>query len=426
MSIVPLRALIFLVALQLGISLGFMNYFCRTFGFGRSLLLLHLSIVAGLVTLTTLGPGFLLLVRPVRAWRLTRFVLALIPAAAFVALMALYVADFAATALWEDTINYRLVSQHLLRWDVVYAGPLSLSPWVYVALVGGAACIVVTFLALSGATMQGLAELLVPGRPWSLFRDRRRAVKSGVILALACLGYAGYILVLAHGLPSGGIASAEPILSFFCATNTLGHAATGAFLRQGARITELEQQARHVRAHYPAGQAFDRKNVVIIIVDSLRADRMQIYGYERPTTPFLAELLESGRLRKVEFAEHPDLEAARKPDPRERQDLRLAPRSGVRDLPDPVGKPRLVRTEGGIRHGPHALSRGRVFASVCLRRRSRPLRGARAGADLSRNSGVLLFPPHVGSSLGDEARALSAIQPLPGEARLAGGLQRRI
>ena len=40
----------------------------------------------------------------------------------------------------------------------------------------------------------------------------------------------------------------------------------------------------------------------IIIVDSLRADRMQVYGYARPTTPFLSRLVQSGRMKRVEAA----------------------------------------------------------------------------------------------------------------------------
>jgi glucan phosphoethanolaminetransferase (alkaline phosphatase superfamily) len=58
-----------------------------------------------------------------------------------------------------------------------------------------------------------------------------------------------------------------------------------------------------LRAAYPREvPGADRKHVVLIIVDSLRADRMQAYGYGRPTTPFLAELVERGRMKKVDAA----------------------------------------------------------------------------------------------------------------------------
>jgi glucan phosphoethanolaminetransferase (alkaline phosphatase superfamily) len=55
-----------------------------------------------------------------------------------------------------------------------------------------------------------------------------------------------------------------------------------------------------LRASYPHPvPGARRKNVVLIIVDSLRADRMQVYGYSRPTTPFLSQLVQGGSLKKV-------------------------------------------------------------------------------------------------------------------------------
>jgi glucan phosphoethanolaminetransferase (alkaline phosphatase superfamily) len=38
------------------------------------------------------------------------------------------------------------------------------------------------------------------------------------------------------------------------------------------------------------------------MVDSLRADRMQVYGYHRPTTPFLSQLVQNGSMKKVAAA----------------------------------------------------------------------------------------------------------------------------
>jgi hypothetical protein len=37
----------------------------------------------------------------------------------------------------------------------------------------------------------------------------------------------------------------------------------------------------------------EQKNVVLIVVDTLRADRMGLYGYERPTTPELERFAET-------------------------------------------------------------------------------------------------------------------------------------
>ena len=44
----------------------------------------------------------------------------------------------------------------------------------------------------------------------------------------------------------------------------------------------------------------DDLNVLFILVDTLRADRLSAYGYERETSPFLAELAETG----VRFSQH--------------------------------------------------------------------------------------------------------------------------
>jgi len=38
----------------------------------------------------------------------------------------------------------------------------------------------------------------------------------------------------------------------------------------------------------------ERPNVILIVMDTLRADRMDVYGYDRPTTPHLAELGKRG------------------------------------------------------------------------------------------------------------------------------------
>jgi glucan phosphoethanolaminetransferase (alkaline phosphatase superfamily) len=38
----------------------------------------------------------------------------------------------------------------------------------------------------------------------------------------------------------------------------------------------------------------DDLNVLFVLVDTLRADRMGIYGYERPTTPVIDELASRG------------------------------------------------------------------------------------------------------------------------------------
>jgi glucan phosphoethanolaminetransferase (alkaline phosphatase superfamily) len=114
----------------------------------------------------------------------------------------------------------------------------------------------------------------------------------GIVLA----GYAAYLCVLARRTAYSDLLSSDPFLSAVRSTTDVFDSA---YLESVRRLAMEEPQSR---ARYPSGQSFEKKNVIIIIVDSLRADHTQVYGYERPTTPFLASLLATGKLRKVEFA----------------------------------------------------------------------------------------------------------------------------
>ena len=70
-----------------------------------------------------------------------------------------------------------------------------------------------------------------------------------------------------------------------------------------ARREAVAERDAVLRASYPRPVAtFHRKHVVLIIVDSLRADRMHVYGYRRETTPFLSALVQSGGMKKVDAA----------------------------------------------------------------------------------------------------------------------------
>jgi glucan phosphoethanolaminetransferase (alkaline phosphatase superfamily) len=86
----------------------------------------------------------------------------------------------------------------------------------------------------------------------------------------------------------------EPIAGFF--------RPDGYAFEPTARRSAVEQRDAVLQASYPRRASVLRKNVVLIIVDSLRADHMQVYGYRRPTSPFLSAMVQHGRMKKVEEA----------------------------------------------------------------------------------------------------------------------------
>ena len=48
----------------------------------------------------------------------------------------------------------------------------------------------------------------------------------------------------------------------------------------------------------PSDLEFERKNIILIMADALRAENMSVYGYERETTPFLDSLDRMGHLKR--------------------------------------------------------------------------------------------------------------------------------
>ena len=67
------------------------------------------------------------------------------------------------------------------------------------------------------------------------------------------------------------------------------------------RVVAAVEDAAARRA-YRAPTDFRPTNVVVIFSDALRADRMGLYGYERPTTPFLSRLFDEKKLFRVDMA----------------------------------------------------------------------------------------------------------------------------
>ena len=290
----PTRALQLYIATHLLISFAYMYVFCRHFGFSRRLAVLHLSALLGPTLAVALAAGALVMLSRHRSRRLAGYLVASLYAFWSSTLALLYLAHFAGNSLWGNNVNYEIVSHYLLRRRIADDDGLSLSTSTSLALAAAALAIVAVHLALSGKLLKGLEHIFLQERPSSLFHGRRRAIKASLVLGMVLAGYGVYVHAMPAYLSADWSVELEPITSFF----QLDLYDT----RHTAIADRLRIEEPRARATYPAGQAFKKKNVVVIIVDSLRADHMQVYGYQRPTTPFLSGLAESGQLKRVEFA----------------------------------------------------------------------------------------------------------------------------
>jgi hypothetical protein len=291
-----IHLLFYLVAFQFGFSSSYINYVRRAFHYKWWVIPIHLSLVAAVAALTVIGPGVILNVKSIREWRATRLALAIIAAAGFALVATLSLTDLAANFLWGNSISFKLASRYLWRGDIFSDEALSISGWVYGGLGLAIGAVFAIYLAGSRRLQGSLEEIFLPDRRLSLFKNRGRGWKSGLAIALLMAGYAAYLYALSSNLQRGGIARREPLAAFFSESNDIYD------FNFAARAAELRKQEPLDRASYPKGLRFARRNVIIIIVDALRADHTQVYGYDRPTTPFLESLLVSGKLKKVEFA----------------------------------------------------------------------------------------------------------------------------
>jgi glucan phosphoethanolaminetransferase (alkaline phosphatase superfamily) len=116
------------------------------------------------------------------------------------------------------------------------------------------------------------------------------AVGSLIVIVVA------FAMTLRAGIASQDLPWKTELLTSFFRLDVVGFAPT-------ARRHAAAERDRSLRAVYPRHvAAARRKNVILIIVDSLRADHMQVYGYERETTPFLSRMVAEGRMKKVDRA----------------------------------------------------------------------------------------------------------------------------
>ncbi len=292
----PLLGLAAILIFHFMVSAWAMWGLVRTFNFGRRCLVLHLSLVGGLTAAITFCLGLALFSRRVREKRVYQLMLSCIPAAGFAALLFLYLANFISNARWGNNFNYQVLEQWQFSAELL-KGQSILSSQVYVSLALGLIVIFGIHLALSKTVFRGLEELFLPERRYSLFRDRARSKKSLACIVLLALVFSVYLFVLGRSVDKVGRLSDEPIIGFF-KTDT----ESAEDLNKYAAAPGLREEAERARREYPRNQTFARRNVIMIIVDSLRPDHMRAYGYARPTTPFLSGLLASGQLNKVGFA----------------------------------------------------------------------------------------------------------------------------
>lgn len=254
---------------------------------------LHLLLVTSIIFALTLFLGLLNSIRRIAQWRFAHHLLAVVLSLGSTSLIFLYIVNFLSNALWGDHVSYDLVRNNVRHLDT-YLSLVNVWPaWVYLFLAGTCVVIFGFYFRVSRWLLISLTSLQLIPRIERWFRTRRRVSLTFVVLAALLAGYLVIFFVMLRSVRGGGAAQREPILSLFLPR---------AFFTHTPDIAALNLRDQLIRKQLSARRDFDKKNVVLIIADSLRADRTPIYGYGRSTTPFLSKLLEEKSLRKVQFA----------------------------------------------------------------------------------------------------------------------------
>ncbi len=195
--------------------------------------------------------------------------------------------------VWGDTLNYQLVltfGAHLgAVLDFLPATAFQKHTLLAMLLAAAAAYLLTAFLVVGAAAW----SLSAHADKWLRERPGRRARVAGGLGALLVLT-AGVCVTLAVFNPRS--LQGEPLSGFF----QLFPASKLHELDNARLAAAVEDRANH--AAYPKPASFKRKNVVLVMMDSLRADHTGPYGYHRDTTPFLSELYRKKQLHRVDMA----------------------------------------------------------------------------------------------------------------------------
>jgi glucan phosphoethanolaminetransferase (alkaline phosphatase superfamily) len=201
-------------------------------------------------------------------------------------------------------LSYAAQAASLHIWGSPLTSPIRHTMWPqirsYAATVGIAPYLALGCVALLFAGVLGLA-LWQSRRLWALlqwavpskgfFPGRLRLATAGTV----CLLLAIFVAILARKSPgrddiAGAIQNDPVFLPWFGSVAGLASA-------PGDLAPEVA-----ARRDYPVVTGLRKRNVIVVIVDCLRADHLPMYGYQRDTAPFLKELADAGRLQQVENA----------------------------------------------------------------------------------------------------------------------------
>jgi glucan phosphoethanolaminetransferase (alkaline phosphatase superfamily) len=269
------------LALSLAVAGIFLVFYTREPHIAGASAAVHLAVV--LIVWTALAVVRLLIAMIAPSVRIAQLVSAAIVGTVAVAAIAYYALVITGLHLWG-----RVVSWDLMRTYALHAPALAQVLGVRPAVV---CAIGVSVLAFCIA----VAWRLLRRHDWvaRLAASVSSARYIAIVVALAMLSSAGFAF-----LRTGRATAFDEPLSLTLYPESAAKHLQGHGIDR-LRASELDAREDLARAAYVVHRAAHRRNVVLIVVDALRADHMGVYGYARDTTPHLSALARAGAVRLV-------------------------------------------------------------------------------------------------------------------------------
>ncbi len=269
------------VSLHFLVALALIALFNHLYRLNYRLIVCHLIAVgclyAPLLLVGIAGASF-------RRWKTRtafRYVTGLLWGSTAVFLYATYLLAFLGKQNNGRIFNFPILFGYLSHLRA-FSENTGLSAWtVYGILVMGPLLIITVYLALSGFIVRGMLTI----QHYLAVRNSRKFAFVGIIVLAA-----GLLAIKRAYVHRVMLRNEEPLVSVF-----EGKRVQGLYL-------SIWPEGIRVRQRYPKTIPFVKKNVILVIVDALRADHLRAYGYRRSTSPFLDSLYASGQLHRVKFA----------------------------------------------------------------------------------------------------------------------------
>ena len=260
--------------------------------FGLKLLWPHLAVVSCLLALLVVACLIIARTRLPRTAR--RILLVGVLAGAHAVLLTCYALFFLSWEAWDQAASFVVVVAYLPQLPQLLQA-LPVSGVLVAAACTLALAVVVTPYALASA-------VLLRSFDWTAvailarYRDWTRSWRL-TMLVTAVIALPGFLVQAAWSVGAAAATHNEP---FFQAILDPGKEIESMRLDPAAAIRAGME--RDIATSYVAPPSVRKKNLFIITVDALRADKMSVYGSSRDTTPFLRKLRQEGRLTRVDNA----------------------------------------------------------------------------------------------------------------------------